>query len=636
MYPPKCHRKFLKHHTILLLVILFCSSLVVDGNTRLKSGVDPQARNRPIRRTEPAQRRTPNSQEVQELLAEFRAYVGNGCYESALLRINNVAAWYYDRNLFEQAMQSYQILANFADPVATIDPSDDQEEAIRKSTLIKDMLRNYAKFMLNTQQVHPELCRTTNCVELAWGMMEKVKSRLLRMDLINSSFSRLDVNQKELVRRLITRLKAERIARSQWRLATGKLLGPTEKDAVIEALETDVARYLPDYTNLAGELATLQRVKESLTDNETLLSFVYTNNERKVYLFRVEKNGPVDPAKMVIKTDLLTANLYYAIEDLKKDIIAGKSLPEISRRSPRSPGLEGIYEGLLQKLDLPPNRRLIIATDQNLSALPFDLLPWKNGQRMGDVFDINYVPSATVFYYLRSKRFAPQRERNAAYTFDYVGFGYAGEEADRLIHTETEIENSARNFSRAPNLPNASEADIYRQSSEIANSKYLHFATHNYFKTGVDASFYLAFGHDADHDGHLTSQEIIIGLRNRSELTVLSSCETAQANDNYPGGAVTSTDPDKSQCGAGIISNCVCSYGESFSNLSGAFFAAGSKQLLLTQWKIPDDSFTGIFISRFFAMLSEGKSPSDALKQTKKVMSDQKPLVWAGFMLAGD
>jgi CHAT domain-containing protein len=311
-------------------------------------------------------------------------------------------------------------------------------------------------------------------------------------------------------------------------------------------------------------------------------------------------------------------------------------LEEISNSSTESLGLREIYERLLQKLNLPPNRRLIIATDQNLSALPFELLPWKNGQRMMDTFDISYVPSATVFYYLRSKRFGPARERNTGYTVDYVGFGYGGEDEDSLIHTEPEIENAARNFSRAPNYPNASESDIYRCSTEISDSRYLHFATHNYFKEGVDASFYLAFGKATDQDGHLTSEEIINHLRNRSELTVLSSCETAQAIDNYPGGAITPLDAHNERCRRQILSGCVCSYGESFSNLSGAFFAAGSKQLLLTQWKIPDDSLTNVFISRFFALLSEHQSPAAALKETKHRMSDQKPLLWAGFILAGD
>lgn len=629
--------KYLTHHLLVVLVFIGCMERNDFAATSLKKRSETQARGPSTRRqTSPPRSPAPSAATIQALLSEFRTLFAQGCYESAFMNLNNVAAAYYDANNFPDAMQAYQIFANFADPITTIDPSDRQEEIIRKSTVIKDMSRNYVKFMLNTQQVHPELCRTTNCVELAWEMMEKVKSRLLRIDLINSGFSRLDLGRQAEVRRLTARIRAERIARSQLRLATGRLLGPTEKDSVIASLEAELARYLPEYTNLAGELASLQRVKQSLADHETLLSFVYTNNERKVYLFRVEKNGPIDPAKVVVKTDILTQDLFDAIENIKKAIVGGKSLEEISTSSRQSLGLQEIYERLLQKLNLPPNRRLIIATDQNLSALPFELLPWKNGQRMIDSFDISYVPSATVFHYLRSKRFGPARERNAAYTVDYIGFGYGGEDGDSLIHTEGEIENAARNFSRAPNHPNASESDIYRWSTEISDSRYLHFATHNYFKQGVDASFYLAFGKAPDHDGHLTSEEIINRLRNRSELTVLSSCETAQAIDNYPGGASTPLDSHNEQCRRHILSGCVCSYGESFSNLSGAFFAAGSKQLLLTQWKIPDDSLTNVFISRFFALLSEGRSPAAALKETKRKMSDQKPLLWAGFILAGD
>lgn len=636
MYPRQRHPRSFWQHFISVAVVLSLQAIAVLGNTAVNLRGESQVNRQPTRRTtSQARRPAPSPESIQSLLADFRASFAAGCYESAFMDLNNVAAAFYDANRFPAAMEAYQIFANFADPIVTIDPSDDQEEAIRKSTVIKDMSRNYVKFMLNTQKVHPELCRTTNCVELAWDMMEKIKSRLLRIDLINSSFSRLDGNRKAEVQKLIARVKAERISRSQLRVSTGKLLGPTDKDSIIETLEGEIARYLPQYTNLAGDIASVQRVREALTDNETLLSFVYSNNERYVYIFRVEK-GLLDPVKVVNKTDILTKDLFDGIEDLKKAVVDEKPLAELSRNSGKSPDLERIYQGLLGKLNLPPNRRLIIATDQNLSALPFDLLPWKNGQRMIDVFDINYVPSATVFYYLRQQRVNGGSERRAAYAFDYVGFGYAGEEADSLIHTETEIKNAARNFLRSPKHPNATEAEIYRESGDVANSRYLHFATHNYFKEGVDASFYLAFGNGEGQDGHLTSQEIITQLRNRAELTVLSSCETAQANDNYQGAAATPLDTKNSQCRRFIVSGCVCSYGESFSNLSGAFFAAGSKQLLLTQWKIQDDSLTDVFISRFFAFLAEGRSPAEALKETKKKMMEKKPVLWAGFMLAGD
>ena len=131
----------------------------------------------------------------------------------------------------------------------------------------------------------------------------------------------------------------------------------------------------------------------------------------------------------------------------------------------------------------------------------------------------------------------------------------AGEEGDSLIHTETEIDNAARNFPGAPNRPNATEAEIYRQASEIADARYLHFATHNYFEPGVDASFYLAYGRGDHQNGRITSQEIVTKLRNHAELTVLSSCETAQANDNYRGEAMTPLDPKKDgQYTSGILS----------------------------------------------------------------------------------
>jgi CHAT domain-containing protein len=467
-------------------------------------------------------------------------------------------------------------------------------------------------------------------MELAWEMMEKIKSRLLRIDLINSAFSRLGPVPRAEVQSLITRVKAERTARSKLRVATGNLLGPTDKDSAIAALDSEIAKHLPEYTNLAGEIASLQQVRQSLADNETLLSFVYTNNERKVYIFKLEKNSSTDPRGMLVKTDILTIDLFNDIEAIKKAMVDGKSIEDVSTI------LHAVFSGLFDKANLQANRRLIIATDQNLSALPFDILMGKDGQRMMENYDITYVPSATVFYFLRQRRNV-SKERGVPYRFDYAGFGYKGEEGDSLIHTETEIDNSARNFPGAPNRPNATEAEIYRHSSEIVDTRYLHFATHNYFEPGVDASFYLAFGRGDDQNGRITSQEIVTKLRNHAELTVLSSCETAQANDNYRGESMTPLDPKKNgQYSSGILSGCVCSYGESFSNLSGAFFAAGSKELLLTQWKIRDDQLTDIFISKFFAFLKGGRSPLEALKETKRDMKREKPVLWAGFILAGD
>ena len=598
----------IKFNLILLLVLGF--PLVITT-----TDIQSQSPNR-TKSTRPTQRsplsagtNIPPDVAIQPTLQEFRSEFAEGRFEMAAMTLNDGAGHFYDQNRFEPAMRLYLMFGNFADPFITIDPADGPKETIRKSLIIKDVSRNYAKFMLNTVLVHPELCKTTNCMELAWQMTERVKSRLLRVDLINAAMSRLSETERRQVQDLINAEKLQRSDRNRQRLESGNLLGPTAADSRIEQIDSQISKRLPEYADLAGEIPSLQRIKNTLADDETFLSFLYTNNGRKIYVFKLEKSQPLDPKNVVKKTEMLTLPLYTSIERLKEKITAGASLKDISGpcvsdvQGNELCGLQGIYAKLIAPLGLSPKRRLIIATDLNLSALPFDIIPMLDGRSMMDGFDITYVPSATVFYYLRQKSIST-RQRTAAFRCGYAGFGFSGKESNNLIHTETEIVNSVRYFPSCPSVPNATEEEIYRHSADIADARFLHFATHNYFEPGVDASFYLAFGSDGPFNGHLTSEKIVTRLRNHSELTVLSSCETAQANDNYRMGTATPLDPQKNGGYVQeIFSDCVCSYGESFSKLSGAFFAAGSKKHLLTQWNIRDDGLTEEFISKLFSEL---------------------------------
>jgi CHAT domain-containing protein len=617
---------------MLLTAVFYCGSVTADAAIRLGAGSKPQATSngQGRRRNSPPAKPKQDAAPLANYLGDFQAAFTQGHYEQAFLYLADLAGFFYDQNNFPAAMQVYQVFANFADPFTTIDPADAKAEAIRKSTVLKDMSRNYAKFMMNTLQVRPEICRANDCWDLGWEMTEKIKSRLLRAELINSTMSRLDQRERQQVEGLLARVKQERIERAKLRVATGHLLGPTEKDETIAALDSEIARYLPVYTALAGEMVPLRRVRAVLADNETLLSFVYTNNHRNVYVWKLQKDDPPEQPPTVIKTEITTEALFTTIERLKAAIASGYSIESVSA------DLNVLYRGLVQPLKLSPRRRLIIAVDQNLSALPFDIVPWGTGGKMMDSFDITYIPSATVFYYVRQKRLG-QSEKQFPYQLDYAGFGYAGGEGDELTHTETEVENAARSMPRNVNKPNSTEAEIYRQSAGIANARFLHFATHNYLVKGEDASFYLPFGKGEGENGRLTSEEIVTRLHNRAELAVLSSCETAPANDTYYMGQITPMDPIS---GGGYrsatVSFCICSYGESFSNLTGAFFAAGSKRLLLTQWRIRDDAVTDVFISKLFKLLAEEHAPADALKEVKRQMRAQKPVYWAGFILASD
>jgi hypothetical protein len=218
------------------------------------------------------------------------------------------------------------------------------------------------------------------------------------VDLINAAMSRLNQTEREQVQKLIDEVKIQRTDRNKQRMDSGNLLGPTAADARIEQIDSDISKHLPEYADLAGEIPSLQRIADKLTDKETFLSFLYTNNGRKVYVFKLEKNQPLDAKDVVIKTEMLTLPLYDSIEWIKEKITGGASLKEVSgpcvadRQASELCGLQGIYNKLIAPLKLAPNRRLIVATDLNLSALPFDVMPTPDGRLMMDSFDITYVP----------------------------------------------------------------------------------------------------------------------------------------------------------------------------------------------------------------------------------------------------
>jgi len=79
---------------------------------------------------------------------------------------------------------------------------------------------------------------------------------------------------------------------------------------------------------------------------------------------------------------------------------------------------------------------------------------------------------------------------------------------------------------------------------------------------------------------------------------------------------------------------CLCSYGETFSNLSNAFFATKNKRLLMSQWKI-EDRGTALFFEKFYNYLNQYKDIHQALRATKKSLAHLDPKIWGGFILCG-
>ena len=149
----------------------------------------------------------------------------------------------------------------------------------------------------------------------------------------------------------------------------------------------------------------------------------------------------------------------------------------------------------------------------------------------------------------------------------------------------------------------------------LDNYRIVHFATHGILdgkhpeRSGLILSRFDKKGQP--QDGYLRLSDIY-NLKLSADLVVLSSCDSVLGKD---------------LSSEGII------------GLPRAFLRAGAKSVIATLWKV-DDEATAKLMTGFYAHLSEGESPSSALRtaqlELSRVEQWSHPYYWAAFVLQGD
>jgi CHAT domain-containing protein/Tfp pilus assembly protein PilF len=370
----------------------------------------------------------------------------------------------------------------------------------------------------------------------------------------------------------------------------------------------------PGYFNLKYNTTTINidSVRKVLDGQTMLISYFLAENRKRIYVFGVSK------------TKLAVSN-FPKSERLEKQI---KGLRNAIRHRTDQAYLNFAY--LLYKELMPPVsskiKKLVIIPEGGLGTVPFEALLTKEVKEKEvnfaslpypiKKFNISYNYSASLFVQVAKESAAiasvpPSVFLCAPVTFD------SSDHLKPLFGSEAEVLNidsiiSTRGYKTSVHLKKDANEEIVK-SPELANYKYLHFATHGVVDEEKPelSKIYLTPVHD--EDGDLYSGEIY-NLNIKADLVTLSACET----------------------GLGMVSK-----GEGIIGLTRALLYAGSNNVLVSLWSVSDRSTAQLMIT-FYKNLLDVQHKTNyaaAIKFSKleliKGGQFSHPYFWAPFILIG-
>ena len=490
------------------------------------------------------------------------------------------------------------------------------------------------------------------------------QTMLLRIKALNGllaqSGSRGDTDA-ELQRQLLTRL------------ATLK----SSRKSVIE----QIAEQFPDYARLIDPRpARVTDIRRVLHDDEALVATYIARDH--TYVWALRKSGPVHHAVAELGARKIAGIVTRLRGALEPDVQSLGDLPPFNLRRAHT-----LYAELLAPVAAGwrDAQQLIIIPHGALGSLPFALLPTEEPAEIpAEIGDdallfagyrgvpwlirshaVSRLPSASSLLALRAAKTSGLAE------LPFVGFGdpifdaadsstaVAGgtrsfgsslravprtravnsaalQSLPRLPDTAEEILNIARvvgaDLERDVFLQrDANEARVKRMSAagELRRYRVLSFATHGLVPGDLDGLMQPALALSSpqaagvEGDGLLDMTEIL-GLELNADWAVLSACNTAAAD------------------GAGA---------EAVSGLGRAFFYAGTRALLVSNWPVHSAATTYLMSDVFERYAASDALPkAQALRQAMLTAIDEgaytqdgealfsyaHPIFWAPFTLVGD
>ncbi len=461
-------------------------------------------------------------------------------------------------------------------------------------------------------------------------------------------------------------------------------------NAAIVKLRTDrdkarqeINKRFPAYADLTDpKPPSVEQIKASLKPGEALLSFYF--GREFSFVWAVPKDGTLAFAAVPVTALELEAKVRQLREALEPQATMVSDIPPFDLKL----GYD-LYSLLLKPVETgwKPAKSLVVVTNGALGLLPLSLLPSAPVQlteREGPLFAgyrdvpwlarthaVTMVPSVAALRTLRAlPPGRPSRDNLIAFGDPYFSTQQAAEAESALVLAsadavttrgiplkrrstpQTQGVDSAE-LAQLPRLPDtaeelrsialALEADPSKtlylgkaanennvKVTDLSRYKIVAFATHGLVPGDLNGLTQPALAlsapqvADVDGDGLLTMEEIL-ALKLDADWVVLSACNTGAA------------------AGAGA---------EAASGLGRAFFYAGTRAILVTNWSVHSQSARELVTDLFRRQAADGKlSRGEALRQAMMALLDGKgftndkgetvfayshPLFWAPYTIIGD
>ncbi len=386
--------------------------------------------------------------------------------------------------------------------------------------------------------------------------------------------------------------------------------------AFVELLFNRISPEAAERANI--EPPTFKQIKKIAKEqNATLVEYSIVRD--KLYIWGIKPNGKMAFRQVELSSILEDSSLNDLVIDARNGLFVLPHQPTAK--------LQKLYQVLIEPIAdfLPknPEERVVFIPQGKLFLVPFVALMDAEEKYLIEKHAILTSPAISILELTRQQRennleFNPKDTlvvglpRNSEDNNLVIGNPampkIMGEPLAPLQGAEAEAEEIASFLNTEAIL--GSNATKKALIQKIENSRIVHIATHGLLDdiSGLGIPGALALAPDGIDNGFLTSAEIM-NLDINAELVVLSACDTGR-------GDIT---------GDGVV------------GLSRSFIAAGTPSIIVSLWKVPDDSTQALMVE-FYRQLDVSKDKALALRNAMlKTMADfPEPKNWAAFTLIGE